>query len=129
MHKLTHNIPCIGCGALVPDIEGPTLRYPDAVSPGCWAVFEEILALDYGPFNYLEVHHLTVDTCAARPACRATPPTTQSVTLHLVSPGCVPERGHTLRRAIKRYEDSFEGCRRSSLWARSRCWMWRGAQP
>jgi hypothetical protein len=26
-------IPCIGCGALVPDIDGPNFRYPDAASP------------------------------------------------------------------------------------------------
>lgn len=54
-------IACIGCGALVPDSDGPTLRYPDAASPGCWAVFGEILAREYGEFGYPDVHHLTVD--------------------------------------------------------------------
>ncbi len=33
---------CGGCGADVPDIDGPTHRYVGA-APGCWAAFNELL--------------------------------------------------------------------------------------
>ena len=33
--------PCVGCGARVADVEGPTHRYVVA-SPGCWARFNEL---------------------------------------------------------------------------------------
>jgi hypothetical protein len=40
-------IPCTGCGAMVPDIEGPTHRYIGA-SPGCWQIYSEMQARGYG---------------------------------------------------------------------------------
>jgi hypothetical protein len=38
-----HTIPCYGCGALAPNEDGPAHRYIGA-SPGCWAVYGEVLA-------------------------------------------------------------------------------------
>jgi hypothetical protein len=35
-------IACPGCGAPVPDIDGPSHRYVGA-APGCWAAFNELL--------------------------------------------------------------------------------------
>jgi hypothetical protein len=115
MNKSASTVACIGCGARVPDIDGPTFRYPDSASPGCWAVFGEILAMEYGPFNYPDVHRLTVDTYAVQHSGRATPQTIQSVTVHLISLGSVLERGYAsdqatqmMGRAIARYKDGFE---------------------
>ena len=107
-------IPCIGCGALVPDIDGPTFRYPDAASPGCWAVYGEILAKEYGEYNYPPVHRLTVDAYAVQHPGRPTPQTIQSVTVHLMSLCLVIERGwdfaratEMMRRAIGRFKGDF----------------------
>jgi hypothetical protein len=36
-------VPCVGCGGLVPDVEGPSHRYMLA-SPGCWAAYTETLS-------------------------------------------------------------------------------------
>jgi hypothetical protein len=99
MAKPENLIPCIGCGALVPDVDGPTFRYPDAASPGCWAVFGEILAQEYGEFQYPAVHHLTVDAYAVQHPGRATPQTSQSVTVHLISLCLQLERGYSSDRA------------------------------
>jgi hypothetical protein len=107
-------IPCIGCGALVPDTDGPTFRYPDTASPGCWAVFGEILARDYGEFRHRPVHHLAVDAYAVQHPGRPTPHTIQSVTVHLISLCAVLERGYAsggatwlMRRAIGRFKGDF----------------------
>ena len=36
------SVTCIGCGGLVPDIDGPSHRYMLA-SPGCWAAYTGLL--------------------------------------------------------------------------------------
>lgn len=99
----------------MPDIDGPTFMYPDAASPGCWAVFGEILATEYGSFGYPDVHRLTVDTYAVQHPGRATTQTTQSMTVHLISLSCVLERGYSprqatemMRQATDRYKGHFE---------------------
>jgi hypothetical protein len=107
-----HAIACIGCGALVPDIDGPTFRYPDAASPGCWAIFGETLANEYGIFNYPDVQRLTVDAYAAQHPGPATPQTRRSVTAHLMILRCVLEpmgrAAEMMRHAISRYKGRFE---------------------
>lgn len=107
-------IPCIGCGALVADVDGPTYRYPDAASPGCWAVYGEVLAREYGEFRYPSAHRLAVDAYAVQHPGRPTPQTVQSVTVHLISLCAVLERGYDvsratelMRRAIARYKGRF----------------------
>jgi hypothetical protein len=107
-------IPCIGCGALVPDVNGPTFRYRGAASPGCWAVYGEILARECGEFRDPAIHWLTVDTYAAQHPGTPTPQTIQSVTVHLISLGLVLERGadparatDMMRRAIARFKGDF----------------------
>ena len=86
-------IPCIGCGAWVADVDGPTFRYPDAASPGCWAVFGEILAREYGEYRYPDVHRLTVDVYAVQHPGRQTPQTIQSVNVHLIGLCLTLQRG------------------------------------
>ncbi|MBA3441961.1 MAG: hypothetical protein H0T92_19040 [Pyrinomonadaceae bacterium] len=50
--------PCIGSSALVPDNDSPTRKYIDA-SPGCWAVFGQVLAKEFSDITYFPVHNLT----------------------------------------------------------------------
>lgn len=62
LDKRTYTVRYIGCGALVPDIDGTTFRYSDAASPGWWAVYGETSALEYRPLNCPDAHRLAVDT-------------------------------------------------------------------
>jgi Family of unknown function (DUF5946) len=46
-------VPCLGCGALVPDSDGPgpTHAYMLA-SPGCWALYGEVSSREYSDLAY-----------------------------------------------------------------------------
>ncbi len=107
-------IPCIGCRALVSASDGPTFRYPDAASPGCWAVFGEILAREYSDANYWRVHRLTVDAYAVQHPGRPTPQTIQSANVHLIALCCTLERDYSferstrlMQRAVERHKGEF----------------------
>jgi hypothetical protein len=93
-------IPCIGCGALVPDIDGPTHRYIGA-SPGCWAIFGEVVAREFSDYRYARVHLLTVDAYALQHSGTPSPQSIQSVAIHLISLYLAFERGYDLQRATK----------------------------
>lgn len=75
--------PCPGCGALFPPSDGPTHRYIGACA-GCWAVFGEVLAREYGDLRYAAVHRLTVDAYAAQHPGVPSPQSISSVAVHLV---------------------------------------------
>ena len=47
---------CVGCGAVVPDIDGSTHPYIGA-SAGCWEIYGQVLAKEY---RYPPVHRLIV---------------------------------------------------------------------
>lgn len=91
---------CPGCGALVPETDGPTHRYLGA-SPGCWAVFGEVLAREYSDQRYWPVHQLTVDAYAVQHPGQTSPQTIQSVAVHLISLYLVLEEGRTVDEAGK----------------------------
>ena len=80
-----HRIPCIGCGGLVPDIDGPSHRYMLA-SPGCWAAYGGLLG---GALAGVEIPEpfgsLTVDAYAVQHPGVPNPQATQSVWVHLVA--------------------------------------------
>lgn len=103
---------CVGCGALVPRTDGPTHPYIGA-SPGCWAIFGEILAKEYGEWRYPAVHRLTVDAYAVQHPGTPSRRSIQSVAVHLVSLFLVLERGYDFRAATRaknrvlRYRDRF----------------------
>jgi len=77
-------IPCMGCGANVSNIDGPTHKYLVA-SPGCWKLFGDILAKEYGDPAYMSVHRLTVDAYALQHVGIKSPQTIQSMNLHLMA--------------------------------------------
>lgn len=84
--------PCFSCGALAPRSDGPTHRYMLS-SPGCWKVYGEVLAREYGDLRYMANHRLTVDAYAVQHPGEPTRPAVRSVCLHLSSLCAVLERG------------------------------------
>jgi hypothetical protein len=80
-----HNlIACVGCGAMVADIDGATHRYLGA-SAGCWALYGEVLACEYQDMRYMKVHNLTVDAYTLQHIGTPSPQTIQSAAVHLMS--------------------------------------------
>jgi hypothetical protein len=77
--------PCIGCGAFLPEIDGPTHRYLGS-SPACWAAYSEVLAREFADAALFQrVHRLTVDTYAVQHPGNPSPQSIQSVAVHLMS--------------------------------------------
>ncbi|MEA2437498.1 MAG: hypothetical protein QOF65_2054 [Thermoleophilaceae bacterium] len=89
---------CPGCGAVLPEIEGPTHDYIGA-SAACWARYGELLVREFGELRNPEIHRLSVDTYAVQhpgiPERRAI----QSVAVHLMGLSLVLERGWPPHRA------------------------------
>jgi hypothetical protein len=86
-------VKCYGCGAWVTDLPGKPHKYIGAVA-GCWQVYGEILAKEYGEFGYPQpTHRLTVDTYAVQHPGEPNRQAIQSVNGHLVSLYLVIEKG------------------------------------
>ena len=92
MQEGTRLITCIACGALVPQVDGPTHRYMES-SPGCWHLYGEVLSREYSHRSFAALHRLTVDSYAVQHPGRPSAQTIQSVCLHLISLHLVLERG------------------------------------
>lgn len=92
--------PCAGCGASYPKSDGPTHPYIGA-SAGCWAVYGEVLAREYGEFAYPPIHRLTVDAYATQHPGTPSRRSIQSVAIHLISLHLVLERGLEARAATE----------------------------
>lgn len=91
---------CPGCGAVLPDAQGPTHRYMLS-SPACWATYGEVLAREYRDPAYHAVHRLTVDTYAVQHPGLPTPQSIQSVGVHLVSLCAILELGMSFDAATR----------------------------
>jgi len=89
---VTETAPCPGCGALVPNIDGPTHAYIGA-SPGCWKVYCDVLAREYGELRNPPYHRITVDAYAAQHPGVESRRSVQSVAGHLIALHLVLERG------------------------------------
>ena len=100
MEGSASRVRCVGCGGLVPRIEGPSHRYMES-SPGCWQVFGEVLAREFSDPAYGALHRLSVDTYAVQHPGRPGPQAIQSVCVHLISLCMILERGVTPRSATK----------------------------
>jgi len=106
-------IHCTGCGASVPDIQGPTHKYLGAF-PGCWKIFGDILAKEYSDQAYMRVHRLTVDAYAVQHIGDKSPQTIQSINLHLLALCVALEHGvkysfipQIMNKKIKEYKNVF----------------------
>ncbi|PCI74076.1 MAG: hypothetical protein COB20_15520 [SAR86 cluster bacterium] len=75
---------CIGCGIETDKIDGAVHKYLKS-SPGCWAKFGEILSKEYGDYEYMSVHGLTVDAYALQHPGTQGPQTLSSANVHLAS--------------------------------------------
>ena len=73
---------CPGCQGTFPAIPGPTHEYMLS-SPGCWAVYGEVLAREYSTPALMRLHKLTVDTYAVQHPGIDVPPARRSVAIHL----------------------------------------------
>ena len=93
MPQPTNVIRCVGCGALVPDQIGPTHRYMES-SPGCWAIYGQVLAREYSDLSYAAAHRLTVDAYAVQHPGKSSPQSIQSVGVHLLRLCLIFERSY-----------------------------------
>ncbi len=83
---------CRGCRAVVPALEGPTDPYFGA-SPGCWAIYGEVLAREYDEYDYPPVHRMTLDSYALQHPGKPNRKSIQSLAIHLTSLYYLLERG------------------------------------
>ncbi len=86
-------VQCLGCGALVPDIEGPTHEYMLS-APGCWSLFNQVAVLQYEIASF-DLRRLAVDAYAVQHPGTTDRRAVQSVAVHLISLYFVLERGLT----------------------------------
>lgn len=101
--------PCPGCGGLFPDTDAPGSAHAYlGASHGCWAVYCDILAKEYGEYKYPEVHRLTVDSYAAQHPGTPSRQSIQSVAGHLISLYLVLERGMNAKRATAAIRKAIE---------------------
>jgi hypothetical protein len=84
---------CPGCGAWVPDTDGPTHEYMLS-APGCWALFNEVAVQQYEIASF-DLRRLAVDAYAVQHPGTADRRAVQSVAVHLISLCYVLERGLT----------------------------------
>ncbi len=95
-------IKCIGCGALVEDLAGKPHKYIGA-SQGCWNLYGEVLAKEYGEYNYPQLtHRLTVDTYAIQHPGEPNRQSIQSVNVHLISLYLILVKGYDGETATKK---------------------------
>ncbi len=89
---------CFSCGGEYPDIEGAVHPYMKS-SPGCWAVYGEVLAREYSNPDYFEVHRLTVDAYAVQHPGSTDRQSIQSIGVHLIRLCLFLEHGLTAENA------------------------------
>lgn len=86
------------CGGTFPDIDGPVHRYMRS-SPGCWAVYGEVLAREYSDQSYFAVHRLTVDAYSVQHSGSTDRQSIQSVAVHLIRLCLFLQHGLTAKNA------------------------------
>ena len=73
-------------------------RYLES-SPGCWAVYGEVLAREYGERAYYEMHKFTVNAYSVQHPGQPSAQSIQSVGVHLMRLCLMLERGFDTERA------------------------------
>ena len=96
---------CLGCGALVPDIDGPTHEYMLS-APGCWATFNEVAVQQYEIASF-DLRRMAVDAYAVQHPGTTDRRAVQSVAVHLISLYFVLERGLTPTEATDKMRDAL----------------------
>ena len=94
-------ITCYGCGALVRNLPGKAHAYIGAAA-GCWEIYGQILAKEYGEYGYPELTHvLSVDTYAVQHPGLPGRQAIQSVNVHLARLYLLLEAGTSAGTAAK----------------------------
>ena len=101
---------CPGCGAMVPDVEGPTHAYIGA-SPGCWAAWGQLQARSFASHAIAAVQPLAVDVYAVQHPGLAERRAIQSVWVHLVSLCLILEHGRLPADGIRAKQRLLAGAR------------------
>jgi hypothetical protein len=57
----------------------------EGTSPGCWGLYGDILAREYGEWGYPAIHRLTLDTYGAQHPGARSPKAVQSMAVHLIA--------------------------------------------
>lgn len=95
---------CPGCGAAVKDIPGLPHPYIGAAA-GCWEIYGEILAREFGEYRYPEpTHQLTVHTYAVQHPGTPGRQSIQSVTGHLAGLFLILAKGLDARKSTALFE-------------------------
>ena len=84
---------CADCRAPVPAVPGGPVHPYMGTSPGCWALYGEVLAREFSDPRSFVAHRLTVDAYAAQHPGRVDRRASQSVTIHLIALHLTLERG------------------------------------
>lgn len=90
---MSASVTCQGCRAAVPDVEEMQHRPYIGSAPGCWLLYSEVLAREYGDLRYTPAHQLTVDAYAVQHPGLPERRTAQSIAIHLVGLCLSLERG------------------------------------
>lgn len=102
-------IKCYGCGALVDNIAGKPHPYIGATQ-GCWDLYLQILAKEYGDYHYPQpTHRLTVDTYAVQHPGQPDKKPIQSVNVHLMSMYLVLVEGYSGDAATAKIGEMLSG--------------------
>jgi hypothetical protein len=79
-------------------MEGPVHQYLVS-SPGCWAIYGEVLAREFSDYRYGRKHRLTADAYAVQHPGKPSTRTIQSVAVHLAGLYLVLERGLQIEKS------------------------------
>lgn len=90
---------CPGCGASLPQSEGPSHRYIGA-SPACWVIFTALFNGGEPPLAPAPTNALIGDAYAAQHPGTPSPQAIQSVAVHVLTLYAVLERGVAPERAL-----------------------------
>ncbi len=102
---MTELIRCLGCGALVPDIDGPSHEYMLS-APGCWSLFNQVSVLQYEIASF-DLRRMAVDAYAVQHPGTTDRRAVQSVAVHLISLYFELERGLTPTAATDKMREAL----------------------
>jgi hypothetical protein len=98
---------CPGCGAITPAANLSGQRYIGA-SSGCWAIYGNVLAREYGEWRYPAIHRLTVDTYSVQHPGTPSRQSIQSVASHLIGMHAVLKLGRSPAQATQAIRSAVE---------------------
>lgn len=112
MTEVIEYIPCFACGAKTLNIEGESHPYMLS-SPGCWAMFCEIMAKEFSDKEYWRAHQFTVDAYALQHIGKKEDKrAVNSVNIHLASLYAIFGEGRSFEEAPqyrKQFSQYYKG--------------------